>query len=159
MGQDEVETVLRCYPRIYFACHRRHVRDEKTQNILSANQASIVDHLDQVEPTSMLQLARHMGVTTSTMSLNIDRLERGGYVRRARNPHDARRLDLRLTPAGARIKRQQKVLEPVLIAAMLDRLDAKRRRKALRGLEYLAQAAQELVESGGLQRLLEGDAA
>ena len=30
MGHQDVETVLRCYPQIYFACHRRHVRDEKT---------------------------------------------------------------------------------------------------------------------------------
>src|SRR5271165_4273128 len=123
MAQAEVDTVLRCYPQIYFACHRRHVRDEKTQNVICANQASILDHLDDVEATSLFELARHMGVTASTMSLTVDRLERGGYVRRERSKQDARRVDLRLTAAGLRIKRQQKVLEPDLIAAMLGRLD------------------------------------
>jgi DNA-binding MarR family transcriptional regulator len=159
MARAEVETVLRCYPQIYFACHCRHVRDQKTQNVLSANQASILDHLDDVEATSMFELARHMGVTASTMSLTVDRLERDGYVRRDRSKQDARRVDLRLTPAGVRIKRQQKVLEPELIAAMLGRLDEKSRRKALSGLEVLAGAARELVESGDLQRILKGDAA
>jgi DNA-binding MarR family transcriptional regulator len=159
MARGDVETVLRCYPQIYFACHRRHVRDPKTQTVLSANQASILDHLDDVEATSLFELARHMGVTASTMSLTVDRLERGGYVRRDRSKQDARRVDLRLTPAGLRIKRQQKVLEPELIAAMLGRLDEKSRRKALRGLETLAEAARELVESGDLQRILKGDAA
>ena len=85
MSRAEVETVLRCYPQIYFACHRRHVRDEKTNGLLSAHQAGILDHLDDVEGTSLLELARHMGVTASTMSLTVDRLERGGYVRRARS--------------------------------------------------------------------------
>lgn len=159
MPRAEVDLVLRCYPQIYFACHRRHVRDEKTQNVVSAHQAGILDHLDDVEGTSMLELARHMGVTASTMSLTVDRLERGGYVRRDRSKQDARRVDLRLTPAGVRIKRQQKTLEPELISAMLGKLDEKRRKKALRGLELLAEAARELVESGDLQRILKGAAA
>src|SRR5882724_11375765 len=158
MERADVETVLRCYPQIYFACHRRHVRDEKTQNVLSAHQASILDHLDDVDATSMRELARHMGVTASTMSLTVDRLERGGYVRRARGKDDGRRVDLRLTPSGVGIKRQQKVLEPDLVAAMLGRLDETRRRKALRGLEWLGEAARGLVESGDLQRILKGDA-
>lgn len=159
MSRAEVDLVLRCYPQIYFACHRRHVRDEKTQTQLSAHQAGILDHLDDVEPTSVLDLARHMGVTASTMSLTIDRLERGGYLRRERSKQDARRVDLRLTSAGVRIKRQQKVLEPELIAAVLSKLDDKRRKKALRGLELLAEAAREVVESGDLQRILKGAAA
>jgi DNA-binding MarR family transcriptional regulator len=159
MSRAEVETVLRCYPQIYFACHRRHVRDEKTHSVLSAHQASILDHLDDVEGTSLLELARHMGVTASTMSLTVDRLERGGYARRARSKQDGRRVDLRLTPAGVRIKRQQKVREPDLVSAVLALLDEKGRRRALRGLELLAVAAVKLVASGEMNRILKGDAA
>jgi MarR family transcriptional regulator, organic hydroperoxide resistance regulator len=152
----DVETVLDAYPKIYFATHRRHIRDEQSQAVLSAHQASILDHLDDVEPTALFDLARHMGVTASTMSLAIDRLERGGYVTRARSQQDARRVDLRLTPTGLRIKRQQKVLEPALVAAMLARLDDRKRAQALRGLELLAEAAVDLVRSGDLKRILKG---
>ena len=156
MPQSGVETVLRCYPKIYFACHRRHVKDEQTEAILSAHQASVLDHLDDVEPTSLLELARHMGVTASTMSLTVDRLERGAYVRRERSKEDGRRVDLRLTPSGVRIKRQQKVLEPALVAAMLDHLDDRKRQQALRGLELLAEAAAEMIASGTLNKFLRG---
>jgi DNA-binding MarR family transcriptional regulator len=159
MSRPDVETVLRCYPQIYFACHRRHVRDDKTQSVLSAHQASVLDHLDEVEGTSLLELARHMGVTASTMSLMVDRLERGGYVRRERSPRDGRRVNLRLTPAGVGIKKQQKVLEPDLIEAMLQQLEPVRRQQALEGLELLAQAAKEMIASGDLQRILKGGAA
>ena len=159
MSLAEVQTVLRCYPQIYFACHCRHVRDEKTQAQLSSHQASVLDHLDDVEGTSVLALAQHMGVTASTMSLTVDRLERGGYVRRERSPQDGRRVDLRLTEAGVGIKKQQKVLEPELIAAMLQRLDPASRREALHGLELLAKAAKEMIASGDLQRILKGGAA
>jgi DNA-binding MarR family transcriptional regulator len=154
-----VDVVLRCYPQIYFACHRRHVRDEQTQSLLSAHQASVLDHLDDVDSTSLLGLARHMGVTASTMSLMVDRLERGGYVTRERSTADKRRVDVRLTTAGVRIKRQQKVLEPDLVAAMLGRLDEPRRRQALDGLQMLADAAREVVVSGDLNRILKGGAA
>ena len=159
MPASEVDTVLRCYPQIYFACHKRHVRDPKTQEVLSGHQASVLDHLDDVEGTSLLALAQHMGVTASTMSLTIDRLERGGYVRRERSPQDGRRVDLRLTETGVGIKKQQKVLEPELIAAMLRHLDPVRRQEALRGLELLAQAAKAMIAAGDLQRLLKGGAA
>jgi len=159
MSQAEVETVLQCYPQIYFACHCRHVRDAQTHVQLSTHQASVLDHLDDVEGTSLLALAQHMGVTASTMSLMIDRLERGGYVRRERSLQDGRRVDLRLTVAGVGIKKQQKVLEPDLIAAMLRRLDPVRRRQALRGLELLAEAAKEMIASGDLQRILRGESA
>ena|SRR5215471_7599669 len=147
MSRAEVDTVLRCYPQIYFACHRRHVRDETSGTVISQHQASVLDHLDDTQGTALFDLARHMGVTASTMSLTVDRLERGGWVRRERSKEDARRVELRLTEAGTRIKKQQKVLEPALVAAMLERLDDRKRAQALRGLELLAEASLALASS------------
>ena len=159
MSQPEVETVLRCYPQIYFACHKRHVRDPETQKVLSGHQASVLDHLDDVHPTPLFDLARHMGVTASTMSLTMDRLVRGGYVVRERSSEDRRRLDLRLTSAGLRIKKQQKVLEPELVASVLSHLDERKRKQALRGLELLAEASRAMIASGDLNRFLKRGAA
>jgi len=154
MLRAEVETVLRCYPQIYFACHRRHVRDDQTGEVMSSHQASVLDHLDEREGTALFDLARHMGVTASTMSLTVDRLVRGGWVVRERSREDARRVDLRLTEAGVRIKRQQKVLEPALVSAVLERLDERKRKQALRGLEILAEASREVASSGEMARIL-----
>src|ERR1700747_758800 len=85
MAKDTVQQVMELYPRIYFACHTRHVRDPETRRLLSAHQASILDHLDEHEPLALLDLAKHMGVTPSTMSLNIERLGgRGDVLARAR---------------------------------------------------------------------------
>ena len=156
MSKVDVDTVLRCYPQIYFACHRRHVRDESTGQVMSQHQASVLDHLDDTEATALFDLARHMGVTASTMSLTVDRLEKGGWVARERSKQDARRVELRLTESGMRIKKQQKVLEPDLVKAMLGLLDHGKRKKALRGLELLAEAAKELVASGEMNRILRG---
>lgn len=141
-----INVFLRNYPQIYFACHRRHVRDEKARRTLSLNQASILDHLDDVKPTNLRTLARHMGVTASTMSLNVDRLERDGYVRRERDCQDARKIELRLTEAGTRLKQQQNTLDPERVGALLKQLPTRERAEALRGLQLLAGAATQMFE-------------
>ncbi|HUF26764.1 MAG TPA: MarR family transcriptional regulator [Gemmatimonadaceae bacterium] len=139
--KNEVEAVLRDYPRVYFACHRRHVRDPRTQALLSAHQASILDHLDAVDATTLGELAEHMGVTPGTMSVAIDRLVKGGYVSRTPDATDRRRVQLRLTADGVRMRGANSVLDPALIGSMLEQLEPGARAEALRGLALLAQAA------------------
>jgi DNA-binding MarR family transcriptional regulator len=138
---------MQLYPRVFLACHTRHVRDTKAERLLSAHQASILDHLDEVEPTGLLQLAKHLGVTASTMSLTVDRLARGGYVRREPDPQDGRRVGLLLTKAGMRIKREKSVLDPQRVVSMLRRLSRAERDQAIAGLALLARAAGEELES------------
>ena len=139
---DAVRQVLRLYPRIYFACHTRHVRDPASHRLLSRHQASILDHLDELDPRTVSDLARHMGVTAATMSLALDRLERGGYVARTRDNVDRRRVNLRLTPGGARIREAASVLDPTSVEALVARLTDEERETAVRGLALLAEAAQ-----------------
>ena len=143
MNDAATRDLLEHYPRIFFACHTRHVRDPASRRVLSAHQASILDHLDEVETTSVMDLARHMGVTASTMSIAIDRLERHGYVLRSRDPRDGRRVNLTLSAAGVRVRDAQSVLDPHRVRAMLARLSDAERADALRGLALLARAARE----------------
>lgn len=144
---DAVAQLMRFYPRIFFACHTRHVRDAKSGREMSAHQASILDHLDEIEPTGLNDLARHMGVTPSTMCITVDRLVRGGYVKRGPDPRDGRRVALRVTRSGARIRDHKSVLDRDLVRALLLNLSPMARREALRGLELLAGAADELVKN------------
>ncbi|SRR5712692_2486403 len=140
LGADVLQA-MRAYPRIYFACHTRHVRDPQSDETLSSHQASILDHLDEIEPTSMTELAEHMGVTVATMSIAIDRLERRGYARRERDARDRRRVLLRLTPAGVRLCEAKSVLDPARVEQVLNRLSKTDRKRALDGLTLLSRAA------------------
>jgi DNA-binding MarR family transcriptional regulator len=144
---DDVATVLAHYPRIYHACHARHRRDPTTAEVLSARQASVLDHLHEVDPVTLKDLAEHLGVTPSTMSLSVDRLVAAGYMRRERDAADGRRVSLRLTPTGARMKAAQSVLDPRRVDTMLGRLTPGERADALRGLALLARAATEEIAS------------
>lgn len=145
---SDAERLLRDYPRIFFACHARHVRDPESGRDLSRNQASILSHLDEVEPTSVSELAEHMGVTVSTMSLSVKRLVRQGYVVRARSPEDRRVVELRLSDSGVRVREAARVLEPRLVEELLGQLAPEEREAALQALERLAEAADRLVREG-----------
>ena len=152
-----ITAVMTLYPRIYFACHTRHVRDPQSQRLLSRHQASILDHLDEIEPTTVMDLAAHMGVTPATMSVSIDRLERKGYVVRLRDAKDRRRVHVRLTSAGVRVREASSVLDPTRVESLVARLSDEERRRAIEGLALLARAAQEQMhgetrESGQEQR-------
>ena len=85
---------------------------------------------------SMTDLAGHMGVTVATMSLAIDRLERKALRPRARDPRDRRRVLLRITDAGVRVREAKSVLDPVRIEQVLGRLSGADRDAALRGYGY-----------------------
>jgi MarR family transcriptional regulator, organic hydroperoxide resistance regulator len=131
--RPDVAQVFRDYPRIYFACHRRHVRDPKTGTMVSQAQVSILDHLDADTPTVLGDLAQHMGAVGRLVGL--------AYVDRVVDPIDRRKVQLRLTDAGVRICAANSVLEPSLVEAMLDQLNAAERKAALHGLSLLGKAA------------------
>jgi MarR family transcriptional regulator, organic hydroperoxide resistance regulator len=146
------ERVMSLYPRIYFACHTRHVRDPQSQTLLSRHQASVLDHLDEVDPITLNGLARHLGVTPGTMSLTIDRLERKGYVVRLRDVADRRRVHVRLTSAGVRVREASSVLDPPLVEALVAQLTDDDRDAAIHGLSLLAAAAQRQMEARSQER-------
>jgi len=153
--EKDVAAVLEHYPRIYFACHTRHVREPLSGDVLSSHQVSILDHLSASEATSLAELATHMGVTPSTMSLATERLVGGGYVRRTRDRADKRRLRLLLTAKGQRVREAHSVLDPARVSAVLRRLSGPDRARAIRGLELLGRAA--AAENEQRTRATEGD--
>src|SRR4029077_16935345 len=141
----QVQQVMTWYPRIYFACHSRHVRDEEQNRVISAHLVSVLDHLDEVEPVGLLELAAHMGVTPSTMSITVDRLERGGYLAKTRSAADKRRVNLTLTAAGSRIRAKHTVLDNERVADVLKQLSPDERKQALHGLMMRRRAAAEFL--------------
>jgi len=141
------------YPRIFFACHTRHVRDENSRRVLTDHQASILDHLDSREALSLSALADHMGVTPGTMSIHVDRLVRKGFVRRQRSRADGRVVRLTLTAAGSRLRDSRSVLDAGRVENLLRHLSPAQRQTALDGLEMLARAAtQEMRAAAGRRK-------
>jgi MarR family transcriptional regulator, organic hydroperoxide resistance regulator len=145
-NDSHVMSVMELYPRIFFACHTRHVLDPKTRKSLTPHQLNVLDHLDDREPISLVRLARHSGVTPSTMSISVNRLAQMGYVRKERSEKDARVVLLWLSEAGVRMKQAHSVLDVELVQSMLGRLSTAEQEEAMRGLGLLARAADEMMQ-------------
>ena len=152
MLTDDMRRLLASYPKIYLACHRRHLRDDEDGRMLTQHQAGILDHLDRSNPLTIAELARHLDVTESTISITLSKLEAAGYVRRSQDNDDRRYVRVRLTAAGLRVKEQNSVLDPDLVSEMFSLLSPKDAESALAGLELLAQTAEKLMANRALRR-------
>lgn len=51
----------------------------------------------------MKELSEKMGITTGSLTVLVDRLVRGGFVKREPNEHDRRSIMVRLTPEGKKL--------------------------------------------------------
>lgn len=136
------------YPRIYLACHIRHGRRTPARAHLTDAESSLLAHLDEHRPSRASALARHMGVTPSSMSATIKRLVTLGYITRAPEAGDARAAALRLSPAGGRAMQAGSVLDTARVTALLAKLSPAERKRAVAGLELLARAADAMPKTG-----------
>jgi DNA-binding MarR family transcriptional regulator len=145
MFDARIRRLLDAYPAIFLACHRRHVREDDAGKSVTEHQASVLDHLHASRATSLSQLAEHMGVGRSAMSITVARLVRGGYIAATRDKKDGRRVGLTLTPAGSRVKEQNSILDAQLVTSMFRLVPAAELEKALLGMESLAKYARILL--------------
>lgn len=148
-ARDAVQSVQTWYPQIYLACHRDHKRARNTASGISPRESSILAHLDLKTPTTATALARHLGIGAPAMSAALKRLVRLGYVVQDADARDGRLRPLRLSAEGARAMAASSVLEGSRVRAVLRRLSAEERVRALDGLALLARAARELSAGRG----------
>jgi DNA-binding MarR family transcriptional regulator len=144
MTMADYESLLDAVARIQRACGPRYAQDPEGGMRVSAHQGRVLGFLDERDPTMVGELADHLGVTASTMSLTLTRLEGAGYVRRDRDPLDRRVANVRLTEAGVRARDAFRELDPARIGRMLDLLDPAQRRDVLRALALLGGVADRL---------------
>src|SRR5688572_29194595 len=101
VSNRDVEAVQRCYPKIYVACHTLHQRRRSNAAQLTANESSLLAHLDVHVSVRPSKLAAHLGIGRSTVSAAIRRLSRLGYIVREDDLADARVRGVRLSTLGA----------------------------------------------------------
>ncbi len=140
----DVFAIQRYYPQIYLACHRHHVRAVSTPYRLSAQDSALLTHLDEEQAVLTGELARHLGLSASTLSASVKRLASLGYLVRRPRDRDRRKIDLLLTAKGAEALSGTSVLDRRRIEGLLTQLMPVEARRAVDGLALLARAARQL---------------
>ncbi len=147
--RDAVRRVQDLYPRVYHACHVRHLRRRSTSYALSERDSALLAHIGAWNAITATQLARHVGVGKPSLSAALARLVALGYVKQSAAAPDRRRKMLRLVPKGMEAMSATSVLDPARLAQVLCRLSPADRRRAVDGLALLADAATHCVAAYG----------
>jgi DNA-binding MarR family transcriptional regulator len=145
--EEELLAIQQLYPQVFHACHVRHARSRATNRFrISERDRSLLAHLSLRHPRKPSDLARHFGIGLPTLSEALQRLERQGYVERARSGADRRALQVRLTARGAEALRGTSVLDDVRLARALENLTPAERRAAVEGLTLLARGCRDMQQ-------------
>ena len=142
---SDVDLVMNAMARVQLACRPRRVANAQEAAGVSAHQAHILQQLDPEDPAMVGELAESMGVTLSTMSLNLKRLREAGLVACERDPEDHRVMNVRLTEAGDRARSALRPLDVDRLDAALRAMRPEQPRHALEGLTALADAADAVL--------------
>lgn len=97
--------------------------------------------MDGEDPAMVGEPAEQLGVTASTMSLTLQRMEKAGLVRRDRDPLDRRVTNVRLTAEGVRARDARCELDPGRVARLLSYVEPVHRGDAVRALVLLGVAS------------------
>jgi DNA-binding MarR family transcriptional regulator len=105
------------------------------------------------------ELGSRLGITASTLSRNINRLEERGLVRRRPDVEDRRAAVVELTTDGRRAAAEIERQEAVFARDILDRLPAGASRATLDAVEQLLHAIRDATDSccpGAFDHLMTG---
>jgi DNA-binding MarR family transcriptional regulator len=122
-------------------------------------QAAALETLLREGPLSLGALGRRLGVTPSTLSRNVDRLETAGLVRRRQDPGDGRSSRVALTPKGRTAGEDLERQEVAFARQVLERLPLERREIVAGAFRELLVAVREATEGccpGAYEHLMTG---
>ena len=143
---SEVALIASALPRIHRACRTR-VPLPRGRGSLTLKQARTLQQLDAVDPAMVTELAEYLGVTASTMSLNLKRMEEAGLVRRSRDPADRRVMNVVLTEDGVLARDRSTAIDAQRVAAVIDRLRPEERRSVAEALARFADVADAVANA------------
>jgi DNA-binding MarR family transcriptional regulator len=98
------EHIVRAYVRTARAM-RRHIKGTIADVPGGMTAWWVLRHLDHTGPQPQVQMARDIGVASSTLTARLAQMEKDGLITRRPDAGDKRRMVVALTPAGEAVRR------------------------------------------------------
>ncbi|HET7029579.1 MAG TPA: MarR family transcriptional regulator [Candidatus Limnocylindrales bacterium] len=119
----------------------RRLRREMRQNAgdLTVPQFRALRYVERHPGTGLSPLAIHLGMSRSSASALVDRLERAGLVRRSVDPDERRRIRIELEPSGTAAVRTAVASTHAWLQGELGSFSSAERRRLVDSLELLTR--------------------
>lgn len=114
---------------------------------LTVAQGAAIEALRAEGILSLGALGQRLGIAPSTLTRNLARLQRRGFIARRRHGNDGRSYQVALTGRGRRAAARLERREEAFARSVLERLTPVRRRRALAGLSDLLAALRQATEA------------
>lgn len=114
---------------------------------MTVAQAATLDALRADGPMRLGDLGRRLGISPSTLTRNLERLEERGLISRSPDPGDSRATAAALTEAGRRAAARVVRQDAAFARSVLERLDPSRRAAAIEALTDLLAAVRSATEA------------
>lgn len=111
---------------------------------LTLTQASVLRNL-RSGPQTAGRLGELAGLSAASTSKLVDRLERRGLVRRARDAHDRRLVEVHLEPAGERLLGEVRVFKGSDLHHAIEAMSAEERRRLTTSLTRLVELTRDIA--------------
>lgn len=112
---------------------------------LTLTQVTVLRTLLREGPQSAGRLGHAVGLSPTSVTRLIDRLERRGFVSRHRDAEDRRLVEIRLEPAGEAILSQAKLIRGSNIHRAVESMTDQERRRLTAGLRRLVELARGIA--------------
>src|SRR6267154_3789164 len=120
--EKQISFIQRAYPQVWFACHLEHRTRSSSDDGLTDREAGILAHIDASDGARASEVARHLGISKSTLSAQLKRLVGLGFVQLGRGTLDQRERPVRLTVLGRKAVVARSPLDSARVSALLERL-------------------------------------
>jgi MarR family 2-MHQ and catechol resistance regulon transcriptional repressor len=111
---------------------------------ITLTQASVLRNL-RSGPQTAGRLGELVGLSAASISRLIDRLERRGLVRRTRDAHDRRIVEVHLEPAGERLLGEARVFKGSDLHHAVETMSSDERRRLTTALRRLVELTRDIA--------------
>lgn len=96
--------------------------NEKSEWNLTINEIHILEKISENPGINIRYLAEHLGVTTATVTVAVQKLQRKGYVIKKKSQSDLRGVVLSLTGEGTKVVRSHNIFHIRMVRIMSEGL-------------------------------------
>lgn len=135
MSTEQIaEMISHSFARAYFYCHPTFEIELSHQAVRALQFAQICG------PTTIQEIAQHLGCAQNTASEIVRRLRHKGLVEKRRHSDDERAVEVHLTDAGRRAVLQHTGLDVEYLSVKLEKVSEADRDRIEQGLSLLLKA-------------------